>query len=190
MKVLVIALMLLALVLITFGISPALAEADTIMVVAGWTVVYHVTGEESTQFFGDGTYLLMSQGTVYKHQTNWVYLGMLGEVTFPDGFPKITFPVGGQLAQIAVVPPPPPPITQQPTGDCIMAAVALNVTMNGKPAKVIKGTTGTIVGSANAATLQVRWDFGRDLLHGATKVVTDQIFPVSFQSVTECEDAR
>jgi hypothetical protein len=89
--------------------SVATAGAEIVTVIEGWTVVYHVTGEPTTQFYGDGTYLFMSQGPVYRHQTNWIYIGMLGEVTLPEGFPKITFPVDGQATQVMVVPPPPAP---------------------------------------------------------------------------------
>jgi hypothetical protein len=169
-------------------VTPAAAEIVTS--VAGWTIVYHVTGEPTTTWFGEGSYLFMApQGTVYLERGgNWTYIGRLGEVTLPEGFPKITLPADGQATQVMVVPPT-PPVISHPTGDCIMAAATFNLIMNGKPVKVIKGTTGTIAGSGvpNASTLQVRWDFGRDLAHGAAKVVTDQVFPVHFQSVTECE---
>jgi hypothetical protein len=92
-------------------LTASAARADIVTVVDGWTVVYHITGEPTTHFFGDGTYLFLllgsaGYGTVYVHQTNWVFLGYLGDVTLPEGFPQISFDLGGADTQVAIVPPP------------------------------------------------------------------------------------
>jgi hypothetical protein len=92
--------------------SVATAGAEIITVVAGWTIVYHVTGDPSTLWFGEGTYLFMSpQGKIYLERGGIsTYIGRLGEVTLPEGFPKITFPVDGQATptQVMVFRRPPP----------------------------------------------------------------------------------
>jgi len=96
---------------LTLLLITSAASADITTVVDGWTVVYHITGEPTNHFYGDGTYLFLlsgsaGYGTVYVHQTNWVFLGFLGEVALPEGFPQISFDLGGAETQVAVVPPP------------------------------------------------------------------------------------
>lgn len=108
------ALLILALTLL---LTTSAASADTVTVVDGWTIVYLITGEPSTHFFGDGTYLFLSQGTVYVHQKDWIFLGLLGQVVLPDGFPQISFDPGGANIQVAVVPPPPSSCSSPSPGD-------------------------------------------------------------------------
>ena len=69
-----------------------------------WTIDYLVAGDMS-HFYGDGTYLLLSPRPdipVYLHETNWVFQGFYGEITLPETFPAIGFPIG--IDQIAVTP--------------------------------------------------------------------------------------
>src|SRR5437867_12992382 len=48
---------------LTLLLTTAVASADIITVVDGWTVYYHITGEPTTHFFGEGTYLFLLQGS-------------------------------------------------------------------------------------------------------------------------------
>ena len=60
-------------------------------------------------FYDDGTYLLLKRDgytRVYRQEAGKaVYLGLLHELTLPEGFPPIAFPAG--VDQIAVVPEDP-----------------------------------------------------------------------------------
>jgi len=104
---------------LTLLLTTAVASADIITVVDGWIVYYHITGEPTTHFFGEGTYLFLLQGsagygTVYIQRGNWIFLGFLGQVTLPEGFPQISFDPGGADTQVAVVPPPPSSCSSRP----------------------------------------------------------------------------
>jgi hypothetical protein len=101
---------LVCLMLLAFVIP---AAADIVTVLDGWTVVYHITGEPTTRFFGDGTYLFLSTGStvvVYlQHDGAWRFQGYQAEVVLPADFPQITVDAGGLPTQVVVIPPPPPP---------------------------------------------------------------------------------
>jgi len=109
----------LLILILSLLLTASPASADVTTVVDGWTIFYRITGEPTTHFFPDGTYLFLllgtaGYGTVYSLQTNWVFLGFLGQVTLPEGFPQISFDLGGADTQVAVVPPPPSSCSSRP----------------------------------------------------------------------------
>jgi hypothetical protein len=76
-----------------------------------WETTYftRAAGGSAPNWCVNGHYLLLqgpSSTTVYIHQTDWVFLGLYGQVTLPTDFPVINFPVGKDLATVVPIPCP------------------------------------------------------------------------------------